>query len=387
MVSLQAPVKSVVGGATAKELTDKLGIATVEDLLRHYPRRYYERGELTDLSALRPGEIATVQATIALGVRPAAEAQAAQARRRHHRRPNEAHRHLLQPALARQGPARRGGGVLRGQGGGLPQPPDPDQPRGGGGRRRRGLRRFGSCRSTPRPPSCPPGGSSRPSGWRSTSRSPTRPPCPTRCRPSVRLRRGLLAPGRRPAAGPPARHPRRRTPVAAPAAVRRGVRAAGGPGPAPRRRHGRAGHRHGCRAPTGCSRRSTHACRSRSPSGQEEVSAAIVGGPRPRAPDAPAAAGRGRLGQDRRGAAGHARRGRRRWPGRAARTHRGPGAAAPPVDHRDARAARRARAAGRLRPRHPGRPAHRVAEHRRPAHATCSRSSAATPASSSARTR
>jgi ATP-dependent DNA helicase RecG len=64
MVSLQAPVKSLVGGATAKELTDKLGIATVEDLLRHYPRRYYERGELTDLSALRPGEIATVQATI-----------------------------------------------------------------------------------------------------------------------------------------------------------------------------------------------------------------------------------------------------------------------------------------------------------------------------------
>ncbi len=64
MVDLQAPVKSVVGGPTAKELTDKLGIATVEDLLRHYPRRYYERGELTDLSALRPGEIATVQATI-----------------------------------------------------------------------------------------------------------------------------------------------------------------------------------------------------------------------------------------------------------------------------------------------------------------------------------
>ncbi len=64
MVSLQAPVKSVVGGATAKELTDRLGVATVEDLVRHYPRRYYERGELTDLSQLRPGEIATVQATI-----------------------------------------------------------------------------------------------------------------------------------------------------------------------------------------------------------------------------------------------------------------------------------------------------------------------------------
>ncbi len=64
MVSLRAPVRTVVGGPTAKELTDKLGVATVDDLLRHYPRRYYERGELTDLSQLRPGEHATVQATI-----------------------------------------------------------------------------------------------------------------------------------------------------------------------------------------------------------------------------------------------------------------------------------------------------------------------------------
>ena len=64
MVSLRAPVKTVVGGPTAKELTDKLGVTTVEDLLRHYPRRYYERGELTDLSRLRPGELATVQATV-----------------------------------------------------------------------------------------------------------------------------------------------------------------------------------------------------------------------------------------------------------------------------------------------------------------------------------
>ncbi len=63
-VSLRAPVKTVVGGQTAKELTDRLGVVTVEDLLRHYPRRYYERGELTDLSALRPGEMVTLQATI-----------------------------------------------------------------------------------------------------------------------------------------------------------------------------------------------------------------------------------------------------------------------------------------------------------------------------------
>ncbi|HTE72617.1 MAG TPA: ATP-dependent DNA helicase RecG [Actinomycetes bacterium] len=64
MVSLSAPAKTVVGDKTAKQL-DALGVATVEDLLRHYPRRYYERGELTDLSRLVPGEMVTVQATIA----------------------------------------------------------------------------------------------------------------------------------------------------------------------------------------------------------------------------------------------------------------------------------------------------------------------------------
>jgi ATP-dependent DNA helicase RecG len=65
VVSFREPVRNIVGGPTAKEMTERLGIATVEDLLRHYPRRYYERGELTDLARLTPGEIATVQATIA----------------------------------------------------------------------------------------------------------------------------------------------------------------------------------------------------------------------------------------------------------------------------------------------------------------------------------
>jgi ATP-dependent DNA helicase RecG len=64
VVSLSAPAKTVVGDKTAKQL-DALGVVTVEDLLRHYPRRYYERGELTDLSRLVPGEMVTVQATIA----------------------------------------------------------------------------------------------------------------------------------------------------------------------------------------------------------------------------------------------------------------------------------------------------------------------------------
>ena len=85
----EAPVKTVVGEPDGQGAHDKLGVATVGDLLRHYPRRYYERGELTDLApAACPASMATVQATVALGVRPADPAQAAQARRRHHRRPH-----------------------------------------------------------------------------------------------------------------------------------------------------------------------------------------------------------------------------------------------------------------------------------------------------------
>jgi ATP-dependent DNA helicase RecG len=64
VVELGSPVSKAVGPKTGKELTDRLGLHTVEDLLRHYPRRYYDLGELTDLAALRPGELATVQVTV-----------------------------------------------------------------------------------------------------------------------------------------------------------------------------------------------------------------------------------------------------------------------------------------------------------------------------------
>lgn len=56
----QASLKAVLGGRTATALTKALGIETVDDLLRHYPRRYAERGELTELGALDEGEQATV---------------------------------------------------------------------------------------------------------------------------------------------------------------------------------------------------------------------------------------------------------------------------------------------------------------------------------------
>ncbi len=52
-----------VGGVAAKRLAT-LGITTVEELLGHYPRRYAERGELTDLGSLKVGERVTVLARV-----------------------------------------------------------------------------------------------------------------------------------------------------------------------------------------------------------------------------------------------------------------------------------------------------------------------------------
>jgi len=62
---LRDPVRTVVGDRTAKILRSGLAIETVGDLLRHYPRRYAERGELTDLASLQLDEYVTVMAEIA----------------------------------------------------------------------------------------------------------------------------------------------------------------------------------------------------------------------------------------------------------------------------------------------------------------------------------
>ena len=57
-------LSEVLGDRTAKVLAKGLGLATVGDLLRHYPRRYDERGELTDLSKLAIDEEITVLAEV-----------------------------------------------------------------------------------------------------------------------------------------------------------------------------------------------------------------------------------------------------------------------------------------------------------------------------------
>ncbi len=61
---LSQAVKTVVGDRTAKILRSGLDIETVGDLLRHYPRRYAERGELTDLASLELNEHVTVMARV-----------------------------------------------------------------------------------------------------------------------------------------------------------------------------------------------------------------------------------------------------------------------------------------------------------------------------------
>jgi ATP-dependent DNA helicase RecG len=65
MAILTDPLPLVVGDKVAKKLDQALELRTVGDLLRHYPRRYETRGELTELASLRDGEHVTVQAEIA----------------------------------------------------------------------------------------------------------------------------------------------------------------------------------------------------------------------------------------------------------------------------------------------------------------------------------
>ena len=65
MATLQTPLVKVLGDKTAKALAAGLGEGSVEALLRHYPRRYVERGQLTDIAALNEGDETTVMAEIA----------------------------------------------------------------------------------------------------------------------------------------------------------------------------------------------------------------------------------------------------------------------------------------------------------------------------------
>ncbi|MGH3380848.1 MAG: ATP-dependent DNA helicase RecG [Actinoallomurus sp.] len=63
MTTLEQPLVKAVGDKAAKRLA-ALDLETAGDLLRHYPRRYAQRGELTDLDSLAEGEYVTVMAEV-----------------------------------------------------------------------------------------------------------------------------------------------------------------------------------------------------------------------------------------------------------------------------------------------------------------------------------
>ncbi len=62
---LERPLANVIDARWAKPLAEELDLHTVGDLLRHYPRRYTKRGELTPISRLEVGEAVTLVAKVA----------------------------------------------------------------------------------------------------------------------------------------------------------------------------------------------------------------------------------------------------------------------------------------------------------------------------------
>ena len=67
MISFDSPIATVLGDAKGKrtKLVDKLGLETVGDLMRHFPRRYLKTGELTRVEELAEGQLLTVVGEIA----------------------------------------------------------------------------------------------------------------------------------------------------------------------------------------------------------------------------------------------------------------------------------------------------------------------------------
>ncbi|TWH73917.1 ATP-dependent DNA helicase RecG [Modestobacter roseus] len=61
---MDTPLGKVVGPKTAKAMADQLSLHTVRDLLRHYPRRYARRGEMSRLEDLQVGDRVTVLAQV-----------------------------------------------------------------------------------------------------------------------------------------------------------------------------------------------------------------------------------------------------------------------------------------------------------------------------------
>jgi ATP-dependent DNA helicase RecG len=63
-VTMQTPLSRVLGPKTATGMAEQLGLHTVRELLRHYPRRYATRGEMARLDDLQIGDRVTILAQV-----------------------------------------------------------------------------------------------------------------------------------------------------------------------------------------------------------------------------------------------------------------------------------------------------------------------------------
>ena len=66
VTTLRDSLVKPLGKRTSDTFEKVLGLRTAGDLLRHYPRRYYTRGELTPLDSLHEGDHVTVLAMVDL---------------------------------------------------------------------------------------------------------------------------------------------------------------------------------------------------------------------------------------------------------------------------------------------------------------------------------
>ncbi len=64
MANLESKLSSVIGDRTAAVLEKSFGMKSVGDLMRHYPRRYEVRGQLTDILKLQEGDEVTILAQV-----------------------------------------------------------------------------------------------------------------------------------------------------------------------------------------------------------------------------------------------------------------------------------------------------------------------------------
>jgi ATP-dependent DNA helicase RecG len=64
VADLDTPLRKAIGDKTARAFASGLDVHTIDDLLRHYPRRYAEHGKLTSLDDLTVGEHVSVMARV-----------------------------------------------------------------------------------------------------------------------------------------------------------------------------------------------------------------------------------------------------------------------------------------------------------------------------------